>query len=227
VVIELHENPTTLTHYAKGLRSLGIATHTFTLACFDAPGRHFDTARVVMLVPDASHAAPSPGVCRALQHCAAADTIRRPVIALVHAAQHARRVDWLAAGAQVLVQPPLSTYTLAQQIRAVIEWSGPMPLAAVHEPSLTRIERRILQLIASHPGRPFSRAAILRHIYDDRRVVCERTVDAHIKNLRRKMHAICRYAVIRSIYGAGYLIDFDRSTPSSSSMPASGSANLA
>ncbi len=72
---------------------------------------------------------------------------------------------------------------------------------------LTPVEFRLLRALASEPGRIFSRDQLLEHIYDDHRVVTDRTVDSHIKNLRRKLEAIRPEDAIRSIYGVGYKLE--------------------
>jgi two-component system response regulator BaeR len=56
----------------------------------------------------------------------------------------------------------------------------------------------------------FSRERILDALYDDNRVVTDRTIDTHVKNLRRKLHqAQAPENCISSIYGVGYRFDPD------------------
>lgn len=51
---------------------------------------------------------------------------------------------------------------------------------------------------------------LLRSLYDDHRVVVDRTVDTHVKNLRRKLQAVRPdQDMIRSIYGVGYRVEPD------------------
>lgn len=70
---------------------------------------------------------------------------------------------------------------------------------------LTPVEFRLLKTLASAPGRVFSRQRLLDHLYTDHRVVTDRTVDSHVKNLRRKMQTVAPDRdLIRSIYGVGY-----------------------
>jgi len=73
---------------------------------------------------------------------------------------------------------------------------------------LTPVEFRLLSLLAKSPGRIFQRDYLLLHLYSDHRVVTDRTVDSHVKNLRRKLQAI-RVGVdpIVSVYGVGYRLD--------------------
>ena len=73
---------------------------------------------------------------------------------------------------------------------------------------LTPVEFRILNLLTDGPGRVFSRDALIDAMYLDGRIVSDRTVDSHVKNLRKKLVAATGDdGWIRSIYGVGYRID--------------------
>lgn len=73
---------------------------------------------------------------------------------------------------------------------------------------LTPVEFRLLKALAASPGRVYSRDQLLDHLYDDHRVVTDRTVDSHVKNLRRKLEQVrSGEDLIRSIYGVGYKLD--------------------
>jgi two-component system response regulator BaeR len=77
-----------------------------------------------------------------------------------------------------------------------------------NELDLTAVEFRLLALLASQPGRVFSRDQLMDRIYTDGRIVSDRTVDSHVKNLRRKIQtAVGSGDMIRSIYGVGYKLD--------------------
>jgi two-component system response regulator BaeR len=70
---------------------------------------------------------------------------------------------------------------------------------------LTPVEFRLLKTLFDNQGRVFSRDQLMSKAYSDYRVVTDRTVDAHIKNLRRKLdQASPDRELIRSIYGLGY-----------------------
>ena len=76
------------------------------------------------------------------------------------------------------------------------------------ELALTPVEFRILKLLTSHPGRVYSRDQLIDSMYRDGRVVSDRTVDSHVKNLRKKLvSASPDNDWIRSIYGVGYRLD--------------------
>lgn len=69
---------------------------------------------------------------------------------------------------------------------------------------LTVVEFHLLALLAAHPGRVFSRSQLIEQIYPDRRIVSDRTIDSHIKKLRKKISEIHEHELIRSVYSAGY-----------------------
>ena len=73
---------------------------------------------------------------------------------------------------------------------------------------LTPVEFRMLLLLAQAPGRVFSRSRLMETIYEDGRVVSDRTVDSHVKNLRKKLKpGFSEGEVIHSIYGVGYKLE--------------------
>ena len=73
------------------------------------------------------------------------------------------------------------------------------------EVSLTRAEFRLLAHFNQHKERVFSRDQLMSQIYSDNRVVTDRTIDSHIKNLRRKIQLVDPDVdCIQSIYGVGY-----------------------
>lgn len=72
---------------------------------------------------------------------------------------------------------------------------------------LTPAEFRLLHTLASIPGRVFPRDQLIDQVYDDHRVVTDRTIDSHIKNLRRKLSVVSADELIRSVYGVGYKLE--------------------
>jgi two-component system response regulator BaeR len=70
---------------------------------------------------------------------------------------------------------------------------------------LTAVEFKLLHFLVEHPGRIYGRQQIMETIYNDDRFVSDRTVDSHIKKLRRKIEAVDPKAtLIHSVYGVGY-----------------------
>lgn len=75
---------------------------------------------------------------------------------------------------------------------------------------LTPAEFRLLKTLSCEPGKVFSREQLLNNLYDDYRVVTDRTIDSHIKNLRRKLETLDEeQSFIRAVYGVGYRWEAD------------------
>ena len=71
--------------------------------------------------------------------------------------------------------------------------------------TLTVTEFLILQALATRPGVVKSRNALMDAAYDDQVYVDDRTIDSHIKRLRRKFREIDpEFSAIDTLYGAGY-----------------------
>ena len=71
--------------------------------------------------------------------------------------------------------------------------------------SLTAIEFQLLKKLVGEPGRIFSRDSLMKDMYSDHRVVSERTIDSHVKKLRKKMSkTFPDEDFIESVYGVGY-----------------------
>tara|TARA_R110001592_G_scaffold66678_1_gene204825 strand:+ start:769 stop:1434 length:666 start_codon:yes stop_codon:yes gene_type:complete len=71
--------------------------------------------------------------------------------------------------------------------------------------ALTAIEFHLLALMKSEPGRIFSRQQLMDSAYNDHRIVSERTIDSHIKKLRKKLRDVSEdKELVQSVYGVGY-----------------------
>lgn len=73
------------------------------------------------------------------------------------------------------------------------------------ELNLTAVEFQLLKQLAKEPGRIFSREQLMNNMYKDQRIVSDRTIDSHIKKLRKKFHKHFPDTIfIHSLYGVGY-----------------------
>lgn len=73
---------------------------------------------------------------------------------------------------------------------------------------LTPVEFRLLKTLMDRPGFVYSRNRLMRSSYADDRIVSDRTIDSHIKNLRHKLNDASQAdEVIHSIYGVGYKLE--------------------
>ncbi|WP_110675247.1 response regulator [Salinicola sp. RZ23] len=94
---------------------------------------------------------------------------------------------------------------LAEEERLVLDEDGWRALAGGQDLGLTAVEFQLLKVMMQSPGRIFSRDQLMDHMYRDHRIVSERTVDSHVKKLRRKIADIWpERDIIRSVYGVGY-----------------------
>lgn len=146
-----------------------------------------------------------------------------PVIMLTARVEEIDRLIGLEAGADDYVCKPYSPREVVARVKAVLRRprapeQGPTPAGPLridlqrhtaHWHSrpldLTAVELRLLKALADAPGRVFSRDRLLDHLHDDPRALSDRTVDSHVKNLRRKLEqAGAGSERIRSVYGVGY-----------------------
>jgi two-component system response regulator BaeR len=73
------------------------------------------------------------------------------------------------------------------------------------EVALTAVEFALLETLVEAPGRIFPRERLMDRIYRDHRVVSGRTIDSHVKKLRRKLAELLpERELIHSVYGVGY-----------------------
>jgi two-component system, OmpR family, alkaline phosphatase synthesis response regulator PhoP len=159
-------------------------------------------------------------ICRALRR--ESDV---PIIMLTARSEEADRLIGLELGADDYITKPFSPRELVARVRALLR----RVKAAVYQPGviragdlvldsdlhrltrgdenihLTRFEFNLLQILAQHPGQIYSRAHLLEKLHGIAFDGYDRSVDAHIKNLRRKIEtdpAEPRY--ILTVYGVGY-----------------------
>jgi two-component system, OmpR family, response regulator BaeR len=70
---------------------------------------------------------------------------------------------------------------------------------------LTAVEFQLLKVLASHPGRIYNRDQLMDAMYRDERIVSDRTVDSHVKKIRKKIAAVLpEREIVHSVYGVGY-----------------------
>jgi len=71
--------------------------------------------------------------------------------------------------------------------------------------ALTAVEFQLLRVLVEHPGRIYTRDQLMDAMYRDERVVADRTVDSHVKKIRRKIAAMLPdHEILHSVYGVGY-----------------------
>jgi DNA-binding response OmpR family regulator len=159
-------------------------------------------------------------VCRRLRE---ESTI--PIIMLTARSTEEDRLEGLDLGADDYVVKPFSPRELAARVRAVLRRApgadaGGPPLrigdlvidVGRHEvtvggapTNLTPREFRLLEVMARSPGRAFSRSELVERAFGADSEALDRTIDAHIVNLRRKIEADPEHpARVETVYGVGY-----------------------
>jgi two-component system phosphate regulon response regulator PhoB len=161
-------------------------------------------------------------VCRRLNE----DAVTRPIpIVMVTAkGEESDVVLGLGLGADDYVAKPFSPRLLVARVRAVLR-RGPLKEergagdrvsypgisidVARHEVkvddepvTLTATEMRLLHLLASHPGRVFTRDHLLSRVISEHAVVIDRNIDVHVGSVRRKLGN--RRDLIETVRGVGY-----------------------
>ena len=144
-----------------------------------------------------------------------------PIVMVTARVEEIDRLIGLDLGADDYVCKPFSARELVARVKAILRRGRLPPMSDLvldeerhratldgRELDLTPVEFRLLRTLASTPGRVFSRDKLLEHLYADHRVVTDRTVDAHVKNLRRKLEEVRPgQELVRSIYGVGYKLE--------------------
>lgn len=148
-----------------------------------------------------------------------------PVLILSARSDEIERVLGLELGADDYISKPFSPKEVMARIKAVLRRSKSAPKSEKalsvgkleifpdkmrvklegETLTLSALEFRLLYIIASAPGRVFSRDQLMEELYDSKAMVYDRTIDAHIKNLRKKMSDDPKKPkYIESIFGVGY-----------------------
>ncbi len=107
---------------------------------------------------------------------------------------------------QVQIQTDASVKPIAEELAGlVLEEEKYKAILNSKELDLTAVEFQILVILAKEPGRIFSRQQLMDGGYQDHRVVSDRTIDSHIRKLRKRISEKCPESeIIHTVYGVGY-----------------------
>jgi two-component system response regulator BaeR len=144
-----------------------------------------------------------------------------PILLITARVEEIDRLLGLELGADDYICKPFSPREVVARVKAVLRRVNAPAGAAVpieldearfearvrgQALTLTPVEFRLLRKLVAQPGRVFSRQQLMDAAYRDHRVVSDRTVDSHVKNLRRKL-ADAGFDPIGSVYGVGYRLE--------------------
>jgi len=146
-----------------------------------------------------------------------------PIIMLTALAEEVDQITGLEIGADDYITKPFSPRALVARIRAMLRRTrGEIKTPAVirvgalevdsekhtvtynNKPiQLTPNEFKLLTLLANRPGQTLTREQLLDDLHGGASSI-DRSVDSHIKNLRRKLEAESKTSLIEAVYGIGY-----------------------
>ena len=152
-----------------------------------------------------------------------AETRDIPVIFLTARAEESDKVTGLEGGADDYLTKPFSARELVARIQAVLRRSAPASaeervsiegltidqaghrvLAEGQPVALGPTEYRLLQFLMTHPDRVYSRGQLLDRVWGGNVYVEERTVDVHIRRLRKALEPSGCDRFVQTVRGAGY-----------------------
>ena len=165
-------------------------------------------------------------LCRQIRRRPATRSL--PVIMLTARAEDQDAVRGLETGADDYITKPFSPEALIARIRALLRRSGTAPAKVpliFHDieldPATHRVTRgakllhlgptefRLLEFFMRHPRRVFSREDVLNAVWGRDIHVEPRTVDVHIRRLRKAINAPGEIDLVRTVRAAGYALDVD------------------
>lgn len=167
-----------------------------------------------VLIDAHRHAANAIDIGGALRRCSGV-----PILVLAGTAETAQRIEAASAGAERCLIEPYQPAELMARLHKLIERAPLRPLCAPWRVDhgartvaigwcaldLTPTEFRLLETLLLSEGQTFSREALLDSIQSERRDVCDRAIDIHVRSLRRKIAAVLpERECIVSVYGVGY-----------------------
>jgi two-component system, OmpR family, response regulator BaeR len=153
---------------------------------------------------------------------------RVPIIMVTARIEEIDRLLGLELGADDYICKPYSPREVVARVKTVLRRAGDgatilasglvldesrfRATLAGRDLELTAVEFKLLQFLAANVGRIYSRQRLMDRIYPDQRIVSDRTIDSHIKKLRRKIAGVAPgEELIHSVYGVGYKFEVGES----------------
>ena len=147
-----------------------------------------------------------------------------PIIMMTAKVEEIDRLLGLELGADDYICKPYSPRELVARVKAVLRRTQPVT-ADLHfyldkttlsvrfreqQVEITAVEYRLLETLMASKERVVSREQLMKHAYNDHRVVNDRTMDSHITKLRKKLLQLTEEEIIHSVYGVGYKLQIPR-----------------
>lgn len=148
-----------------------------------------------------------------------------PIIMITARVEEIDRLIGLELGADDYICKPFSPREVVARVKATLRRYKNPDTETIKKPiflneekyqatvygqavELTAIEFNLLKVLSKEPGRIYSRAQLINQVYNDHRVVSERTIDSHIKKLRKKINCLnAGSEIVQSVYSVGYKVE--------------------
>lgn len=148
-----------------------------------------------------------------------------PIIMITARVEEIDRLIGLELGADDYICKPFSPREVVARVKATLRRYKNPDTETIKKPiflneekyqatvygqavELTAIEFNLLKVLSKEPGRIYSRAQLINQVYNDHRVVSERTIDSHIKKLRKKINCLnADSEIVQSVYSVGYKVE--------------------
>jgi two-component system response regulator BaeR len=155
-------------------------------------------------------------ICKALRAAA----VPVSIIMVTARVDEIDRLLGLELGADDYICKPFSPREVVARVKAVLrrlkrgdthdagltlDDAGYKATVAGKDLGLTAVEFELLKVLVSHPGRIYTREQLMDMMYRDQRIVSDRTVDSHVKKIRKKILSVLPdREIVHSVYGVGY-----------------------
>ena len=151
-------------------------------------------------------------------------TMTTPIIFITARVEEIDRLLGLELGADDYICKPFSPREVVARVKAVLRRFAPQSQVSSQlkldestyqvqrndqSVELTAVEFQLFKVMYDRPGQIFSRQQLMDSTYNDHRIVSARTIDSHIKKLRKKCQQLSDNEIIHSVYGVGYRFDSD------------------
>ncbi|HET8528230.1 MAG TPA: response regulator transcription factor [Gaiellaceae bacterium] len=225
-ILVVEDEPAISDAVAYALREAGYDVATVgdgAQALVAAQSRDYDLMVLDLLLPGT----PGLEVCRTLRE----EQSDLPIVMLTARDAELERVEGLDVGADDYVTKPFSVAELVSRVRSLlrrreldraaagaVQTVGGIRLDVSRHSAtvdgkpllLTRSEFKLVALLASEPGRAFSREELIRHLWESEFVGDRRAIDVHVSNLRRKLeHDARNPRRLLTVRGVGYTLVAD------------------
>lgn len=207
-ILVIEDEPNILEAVSSYLKSRGYAVFSALTGQEGLALFHREAISLILLdlmLPDSS----GEEICRTIRKSS-----QTPIIMLTAKVQETDQLNGLELGADDYITKPFSLKILTARIEAILRRTDPALTDEFQKTvetkfgkyvSFTASESKIMALFLKHPGRVFTRNELIQSALGDDFDSYDRTIDTHIKNLRRKIEKDPKNPLyLQTVHGLGY-----------------------